>query len=691
MNNKQYINREISWLSFNERVLQEAQDTSNPILERLKFLGIFSNNLDEFFRVRFASLKRIVESKINVKSVLGGTPQAILKQIKQIATEQRTTFENVYDQLMKELENENIHLINEKQLDKEQGEFVRAYFQEKVRPTLTPLMIDTKIPFPNLDEKRVYLAIKLVPKSNRKARYFLIVVPTHILDRFLILPQRGKDRYIIQLDDIIRYNLNDIFYIFSYTKVESNIIKVIKDSELDIDNDMAESFLEQLRKSLKKRAKANPVRFVYDQEMSEDLYEILIDRLKLTESDNIQKGRRYHNHREFMNFPDLGKKSFVNPPVQALIHPVLQANKSVFAAMKKGDFTLHFPYHSFHYFIDFLREAAIDPKVKSIKMTLYRVADQSAVINALMNAIRNGKIVTVVVEIQARFDEEHNIYWAKKLHREGANIIYGVKGYKVHSKLCIIERKEKGKLVEYLNIGTGNYNEATASIYTDVSLFTTDTRLCSEVGKLFNLIENPLSKVEFKYLITSPLDTRRVILEKIQQEIAHAEAGKEAAIMFKVNGLSDKEIIDALYMASKAGVKVKLICRSICSLKPNIKGLSENIEAISIVDKYLEHARIYLFENAGNKDLYISSADLMLRNLDFRIEVACPIFDANIKSEIIDILNIQFSDNVRARRIDSQLSNKYKANKGEKRVRSQEEIYNYLKDKNYLANKEQMI
>lgn len=690
MSHQHYINREISWLSFNERVLQEAQDPSNPLLERVKFLGIFSNNLDEFFRVRFASIKRIVESRLKIKSVLGGSPESILKQIKIIATKQRDTFESVYDQLLLELEKENIHLINEKELDEKQGQFVREYFQEKVRPTLTPLLLDDQLTFPNLDERRVYLAVKLFPAKSKKVRYFLIVVPTHILDRFLILPQQGKDRYIIQLDDVIRYNLDDIFYIFKYTKIEACVIKVTKDSELDIDNDVAQSFLEQVRKSLKKRAKANAVRFVYDEQMPDDLYQLLVNKLKLTESDNIQPGSRYHNHREFMGFPDLGRKSLVNKSVPPLLHPVLQANKSVFAAMKKGDFILHYPYHSFHHFIDFLREAAIDPKVTAIKMTLYRVADQSAVINALMNAIRNGKRVTVVVEIQARFDEEHNIYWAKKLHREGGNIIYGVKGYKVHSKLCLIERREKGKLAQYLNIGTGNYNESTATLYTDESLFTTDERLTSEVNKLFNLIENPLSKVNFEHLIVSPFDTRSVITQKIRREINHAKSGKPASIVMKVNGLSDQEIIDELYFASQAGVKVRLLCRSICCLKPGIKGLSENIEVISLVDKYLEHARVYLFENDGENDLYLASADMMIRNLDYRIEVACPIFNPIIKQEIIDILNIQFSDNVRARIIDSRNRNKYKSTNGEKKIRAQEEIYEYLKDK-YQTPKKQKV
>lgn len=681
MGSKNYVNREISWLSFNERVLQEAQDPSNPLLERVKFLGIFSSNLDEFFRVRFATIKRIVDSKIKIKSVLGGTPEMILKKIKQIATEQRDKFENIYDQLLQELEKENIHLINEKELDEKQGEFVREYFQNKVRPTLTPLMIDSASSFPNLDERRVYLAVKLFPKKTKKVRYFLIVVPTHNLNRFLILPQKGKERYIIQIDDVIRYNLDEVFYIFNYSKIEAYVIKVTKDAELDIDNDVAQSFLEQLRKSLKKRAKANPVRFVYDQDMPDDLYDLFINKLNLTESDNIQAGGRYHNHREFMDFPDLGKKSLVNKPIQPLLHPVLQENKSVFAAMKKGDFMLHFPYHSFNHFIDFLREAAIDPKVISIKMTLYRVADQSAVINALMNAIRNGKRVTVVVEIQARFDEEHNIYWAKKLHREGANIIYGVKGYKVHSKLCMISRMEKGKVVDYLNIGTGNYNESTANLYTDVSLFTTDTRLSMDVEKLFNLMENPLSRVSFDHLMVSPFETRNSIIEKIRREVKHAKSGKKSGISLKINGLADQEIIDELYAAGQQGVKIRMICRSICCLKPGVKGLSENISAISIVDKFLEHSRIYLFENDEKKELYISSADLMIRNLDHRIEVAAPIFDEKIKKEIIETMEIQFSDNVRARIIDDKLSNKYKSSLGKEKVRAQEAIYNHLRDK----------
>jgi polyphosphate kinase len=677
------INREISWLSFNERVLQEAADPNVPLMERLKFMGIFSNNLDEFFRVRFASVKRIVKYKVGGEIVHGGSPRQILNQIRQISLKQRTQFQKVYERVLLDLEKENVFILDEKTLSIGQGQFVKDYFLEAVQPNLTPLMIDALQEFPTLNDHHIYLAIKCSNKKEKdgkkKTRYALIDVPTDTCPRFIVLPADGERRCIILLDDIIRYNLREIFYLFEYDKYEAYTIKLSRDAQLDLDNDVTTSFIDKLSRSIRKREVATPVRLVYDEEIPKDLLQFLIHKINVTEHDSIIPGARYHNFKDFIRFPDLGLDHLKEKQFPPLPHKEIKPYHSIFSAIKQKDILLHLPYQSFHHITHFLREAAIDPKVKEISISLYRLAKDSAIINALINAVKNGKRVNVIVELQARFDEERNINFAKRLADEGANIVYGVRGLKVHAKLCLISRKEKGKMMLYANIGTGNYNEDTARLYCDESLFTCDNRITSEVAKIFGFLDNHLKVGTYRHLLVSPFVMRKRLLTMIATEVKNALEGKEAHIILKVNGLIDVEMIARLYEASQAGVRIRLIIRGICALIPGIKGLSENIEAVSIIDKYLEHSRIYAFANGGDWKYYIGSADWMTRNLDYRVEAACPIYDPELKKEIRDILEIQFSDNVKARVLNGERHNKYKRDKSKVKVRAQEEIYNYLK------------
>ena len=675
-----HINREISWLYFNERVLQEAMDENTPLIERLKFLGIFSNNRDEFFRVRVATMNRLLNfQKKNFKKNF--RPKKILNQIDEIVAQQEITFTDTFNDIIEELKKENIFFINETQLSKKQGKFVKEYFRENVRPHLFPLMLNDIKNLSNLKDYSFYLAVHLLKASEEtKENFALIEVPVETLSRFLILPEENKNIYFIMLDDVIRFCLNDIFAAFGYDKFEAYTIKFTRDAELDIDNDISKSFLELMSDSIKQRKKGVPVRFIYDASISEFLLTKLTKKFKITSNDQLRGGGRYHNFKDLMAFPKIGPKKLRFPPLSPLIHKDLPQNKSIFSVLKEKDIMLHYPYQSFQYIIDFLREASIDPKVKSIKMTLYRAAKDSNVINALINAARNGKSVTVFLELQARFDEQANIYWSGKLQEEGVKIIQTIPGFKVHSKLLLINRKEDGENFYYSNIGTGNFNESTAKVYADDSLLTSNQNISKEVDKVFHLFEYKYDPPTFKYLIVAPFGLRNFFMRKINNEIKNAKAGKNAWLIFKVNSLVDKRIVKKLYEASQAGVKIQLITRGISVLIPGIPKLSENIEAISIVDKFLEHSRVFVFCNDDDNKYIISSADLMLRNLDHRIEVACPIYDKEIQKELRKMLDIQLSDNCKARIISKDKPNKYKKTDSSEKIRSQIEIYNYFKN-----------
>jgi polyphosphate kinase len=678
--NPRFVNRDVSWLSFNARVLQEAEDKTVPILERLRFLAIFSNNLDEFFRVRIATLKRVMDFGKKAKTQLHIKPQKLLDEIQKIVIQQNLQFEKTYKEIQQELRTHGIHIIDETKLSAVQSKFVKNYFADNVRPALVPIMLDQVKQFPYLKDKSIYLGVKLsVDGKPKMTQYALLEIPSDPAGRFVILPSVNNNQYVILLDDIIRHNLPEVFSIFPFDRIEGYTIKLTRDAELDIDNDVSQSFLDKISKSVKNRQKGDPVRVVFDQSMPPDLLAILTSRMKLRKYDNLIPGGRYHNFKDFMAFPALGAKSLRYEDYKPLVHPALMKDKSIFDAIKKRDILLHYPYQGFGHFIELLREAAIDPTVKSIKITLYRAAKKSKVINALINAARNGKDVTVVVELQARFDEEANIKWAKALAEERIHVIYGVQGLKVHSKLCLIQREEKGKNKMYANISTGNYNEVTSTVYCDESLLTADPQICSEVAHVFDFFDRNYIVRHYKNLIPSPLRTRKKFISLIDAEIYNAKHGHKAGIVLKMNSLVDEEMIAKLYEASNNGVPIRVIVRGICALIPGVPGMSENIEAISIVDRYLEHSRIFIFSNDGDPLYYISSADWMARNLDSRIEISCPIADPRLQQELLDILEIQWSDNVKSRVLEAPQSNTYRSSTTPIKVRSQDKIYQYLK------------
>ncbi len=615
------------------------------------------------------------------KNILGYNSKSTLKKILEVVLAQNTRFEKNYTKLLKELEGHNIHIINERQLNQEQSEFVNSYFHKEVRSRLMPYLITRDTELPNLTDDAIYLAVHLSKKDSPKRKHALLEVPTNVLPRFILLPGKKDEQYIIFLDDIIRFGLKDIFFIFDFDEINAYTIKLTKDAEFEIADDISESYIDKLSKSLQQRKKGTPVRFIYDRCMPEDLLKIITKKLNLGPDDVIIPSNRYHNFKDFMKFPNLGKKNFYNEELVPVPHRDIPQGKSILAAVKNKDILLFFPYHPFDQFIDMLREASIDPAVTSIQITLYRLARNSSVINALLNAVRNGKDVTTVVELQARFDEEANIHWGNKLLDEGVKVIYGVPGLKVHSKLCLVTRVVRDVTERYAAVGTGNFNEDTARVYTDHLLLTANKKITNEVFKAFNFFRVNYKKDNFYHLVLSPFFLRNKIVLLIENEIKNAKLGKKAYIYLKLNNLTDTEIINYLYEASNAGVKIKLIVRGMLSLVPGIKNSSEHIKAIGIVDRFLEHSRYLIFCNDGDEQIYISSADWMPRNLDHRIEVTCPIFDKSIKAEIREIFDIQWEDNLKARIYNETQSNEF-VEPGKKVIQSQIEIYNHIKKNN---------
>ena len=673
------INREISWLSFNQRVLQEANDPSVPLMEKVKFLAIFSSNLDEFFRVRVATLKRLMQLGNKSKLLISDDPKAVLNKIQKIVTQQQSQFEKYYQAILEELQQQNIVIVNEAKLAPKQEAFISQYFQEKVRPSIVPLMASQLPKFPSLDERSLYLAVHLEEqKSDPESEYALVEVPVGGLSRFITLPCDNGMTTVILLEELIRICLPEIFSMLDLNVKEAFPIKITKDAELDIEDNVTKSFVETISKSVKRRTQGLPVRLTYDSNISDSFLAYLTKRLRLSDVDTLLPERRYLNFKDFMRFSKLGPDSLQYESIAPLPHKVIQPGRSLLNTIREQDILLHYPYQSFHYMIDLLREAAIDPKVSSIRMTLYRVAEMSKIVNALSHAVKNGKNVTVLFEFRARFDEEANIYWANQLIEEGARVIYGIPELKVHAKLCLITRKERGKSMRYATIGTGNFNEDTARLYGDHTLFTADKRLTSEVKAIFDFLKTNYKLSDYKHLLVSPFFMRDRWYELIQYEIKQAKAGKESYIMVKLNSLMDQGMVDMLYKASQAGVKIKLIIRGICSLIPGIPGVSENIEAISIVDKFLEHSRIFIFCNGGNEKYYISSADWMTRNLDHRVEAACPIYDGDLQRELRAYFDIQWSDTTKARILDEEQANHYRQIPDAPPVRAQEAIYDFL-------------
>lgn len=682
------IARDISWLSFNARVLQEAADPTVPLRERIRFLGIFSNNLDEFFRVRVATLKRMIQFGHKANMHLEDNPQEILDEIQMTVLNQQGEFHRIWEEVKALLKEQKILLLTEKELNKEQQEFVRNYFEEEVSSEVIPLMIENIQQFPTLKDKTIYLGVVMWKRESAlRRKYALIEIPGRSMNRFVILPSHKPDEHhIILLEDIIRFNLPDIFSYFGYDQYQSHIFKVTRDAEIDIDQDVSTTIIQKLEKGIKNRRKAKTVRFVYDREMDPGLLEYLVRRMGLTKRDNLIPGGRIHNFRDFMDFPEqvFKEKRHRKKPFD---HPLL-TERRVSDVIQEKDLLLHFPYHSFTPMIDLLREAAFDPDVVSIKITCYRLAPQSKIINALINAVSIGKEVVVMLELRARFEEEANLQWKERLEEEGAKVLVEIPNLKVHSKICVIRKKTANNNdLLYGFVSTGNLNERTAKLYADHCLLTSNQKIMADVNRMFNYLEQPKSAINFlkdcKYILPSPLFAKRALLQLIDEEIKQARKKKTAAITLKMNSLSDEDMIQKLQEAARAGVQIKLIVRGIFCMLSDHKKYKKPVKAISIVDEYLEHARVWVFHNRGKEKVYLSSADWMKRNLEHRVEATCPIWNENLKLELMDILEIQLQDNVKARKQDNELSNEY-IRTTRKKIRSQVETYNYLYKKQNL-------
>jgi len=681
-----FFNRELSWLSFNYRVLQESKDSSVPLYERIKFLAIYSSNLDEFFRVRVASLRSLLNLKEKSREVLPFQPRILLKKIRETVQSQQEEFGRIYrEEIIPGLNNENIFLVNDQTISESQKEFVKNYFLDQVVPFVQPMLLDKNKISTFLHNKAIYLAVRLKSRKKTKHtgksklqrfRYAIVEIPADKLGRFVSLPEESTKKFVMFLDDVIRFNLPSLLPGYHVESCYS--VKLTRDAELYIDDEFSGDLVSKIKKGLSKRKTGAPSRFLYDQDMPQDFLKFLQDTLQLNKDDLIPGGR-YHNFNDFFSFPKFNKPHLEFEPMPPLNIKELDGIVSLFEMVSKSDILLRYPYQSYGYILKFLEDAADDINVKSIKITLYRIADDSLVIRSLVKAAENGKDVTVFVEVKARFDEETNFASADKLEKAGVKVYFSFPGLKVHSKICLIERIEKSNPKFYSYLSTGNFNEKTARIYSDYGLLTSNQDFGSEIGKVFNFLERKTEKEKFQHLLVAPFNLRKTLVELIDIEIQNAQDGKAVEITLKLNSIEDKKMIKKLYEASKAGVRVKLIIRGICCLVPGLKGISENIEAISIVDRFLEHSRVYIFQNNGDKKYFLSSADWMKRNLSRRVEVAFPIYDKEIQKQLQKMIDLQWSDNQKARIIDQKQSNGYKTTMDEKRIRSQYEIYKLMK------------
>ncbi|MEL3922844.1 polyphosphate kinase 1 [Aeromonas enteropelogenes] len=677
---KLYEEKELSWLSFNERVLQEAMDKTVPLIERVRFLGIFSSNQDEFFKVRVSDVKR----RILINEVHGGDDEAkvLLRAIQQKVMALGEAFDNTYKELLIALARHNIFLVNENQLSENIQKWLRVFFREKVLRHIIPILLNKEVnPVKFLKDEYTYLAIEM-KKNGQVIQYALVEVPTDDLPRFFQLPPEGtrRKKQIIILDNVIRFCLDEIFKgFFDYDEIAAYAVKLTRDAEYDLSDQLDLSLVDKMSDGLKQRLTAMPVRFVYEREMPAAMISFLKLKLQISSYDAIMPGGRYHNFKDFIGFPNVGRDYLENPKLPALECRDFDGFVNAFDAITKQDILLYYPYHKFHHFTELVRQAAFDPAVSAIRINIYRVAKKSRIIHSLIDAANNGKKVTVVVELRARFDEAANIDWANILTNAGVKVVFGVPSLKIHSKLCLITRHENGEAVRYAHIGTGNFNEKTAKIYTDFSLLTRHPDITAEVESVFEYIEYPYRRYKFNHLLVSPINSRRQLYRMIDNELANAKAGQPSGITLKINNLVDRDLINRLYAASQAGVPIQMIIRGMCALRPGVPGLSDNIRVISIIDRFLEHPRVMVFHNKGNPQLYISSADWMSRNIDGRIEVGTPIYDERLKQRILDILELQLSDTCKARVIDADQKNEYVKRGNRRKIRSQVAIYDYLK------------
>ncbi|SFG75845.1 polyphosphate kinase 1 [Pontibacter chinhatensis] len=671
-----YINRELSWLAFNYRVLQEAMDKNVPLLERIKFMAIFSSNLDEYFKVRVATLKRLIKLKPKTRSKLEEEPQETLDQVLQEVHRQQEEFGRVFrEEILPDLRRHHIHLLTEHDLNKEQEAWVQDYFEETLEPLLLPIILDETETHLFLRDQTVYLGVKMWDPAEadcKPERYAMLEIPTKKHgSRFVKLPTVDEQRYVMFIDDVIRFCLPRLFP--KYKSFAAHAVKVSRDAELDIEEEVSGSLMAKIQKSLKKRETGYPARLLYDPQTPQDLLDRMMAHTGIT-AEELVEGSKYHNFRDFFGFPDINLPDLKYKPQPTLIHPQLEQEPSILAAMKERDYLVHYPYQSFDYVLRLFEEAAQDPKVTAVSATLYRVADKSKVAKALVKAANNGKLVTVVVELKARFDEESNIYWAGKLQKAGANVIFGVSDLKVHSKLGLITRNEGGKLMNYAYLSTGNYNETTSKIYADHALFTADKRLTKEVEQVFNFFIDRQTDKKFEHLLVAPINMRQGFVKLVDREIKNAKKGLPASMILKMNALQDARMIRKLYEASQAGVKIQLLVRGICCLMPGVEGVSENIEVRGIVDRYLEHARVYIFHNNGEEKMYIASADWMTRNLNRRVEVAFPLYQPDLVEQVRHIIDLQLQDDTKTRTV----GNSYVKPDEPTNIRAQYATYDYL-------------
>ncbi len=675
-----YIHRDISWLSFNYRVLQEAKDPAVPLFERIKFLAIYSSNLDEFFRVRVANHLNLLRLGKKTKRKLDYDPQEILKEIIELVNAQQEEYSQIFEnQIIPELRQHGINLLRRLDLNQKQREFVESYFHENLLPFVQPVLMVRKKVRPFLNNAALYLAILMHDKTAAAGteEYGLVKIPSDHLPRFIKLPSAEGKHNLIMLDDIVRHNVSYMFP--GYDIDDTFSVKLTRDAELYIDDEFSGDLVEKIRQSLIKRHVGPPSRFVYDREMPASFLNYLQDILDIQEDGLLREGR-YHNNFDFFRFPDFGLNQLKNPPLPALSYRPLEEAVDFFGEIRRQDHLIHVPYHSYESVIRFFEESARDPYVTHIKIVQYRVARKSRIMEAIMSAVKAGKQVSCFVEVKARFDEEANLEWGERLERAGVQVHYSFPGVKVHSKLALVRRQESEGPRLYTYLSTGNFHEDTAKVYSDFGLFTSDQRLTSEVARVFSFLETTkLPEHDFQHLLVGMFNLRTDLLKLIDQEIANAQAGKTARIILKMNSLQDQEMVEKLYEASKQGVEIKLIVRGVCCLVPGVRNASSRIQAISIVDRFLEHARVFIFHNDGDEKIYLSSADWMVRNLTYRVETTFPVYDETLRKQILDIINIQLSDNVKARILDRKLTNKYRVNHSDLPIRSQVDTYYYLK------------
>ena len=669
-----FKNRELSWLDFNERVLQEAADITVPLIERLRFIGIFSNNLDEFYKVRYATVKRLALSKKKVKKFYKGeNAKDLLNLITERAIELQNRSNLILDFILKDLEKENIFIVDEQAIPKDSISYIESFFLDKIQPKLKIVLLNEKDDFPQLSESSCFLIIK-VESKNKNLNYAIIQFPDEF-ERFIVIKNQDV-KYVIMIDDIIRYHLFEIFKIFNPSNISANMIKFSRDAELDFDDDISKSYLEKISQSVKDRLKGDPLRFVYDKEIDPNTLKFLLEKMNInSEIDSVIPGGKYHNKKDYMNFPILNN-DLAYDKIEHLVIKDFYKHKTVFESIDERDFLVHTPFHKFNHILTFLSEASIDPDVKRICITIYRLSKLSSVANTLINAAKNGKEVVVQIELQARFDETNNIDYAKLMQDQGVKLIFGIPTLKVHAKVCVVEKLINNKILKYGFISTGNFNESTAKIYTDFTIFTSNQSLLDEISNVFEFFNFNYKKFKYEKLIISPYNTKNFFKSLIKNEIKNAKSGKDAFIKIKLNNITNYEMVEELYKAAEEGVKIYLVVRGICCLIPDQKNTHNNIELISIVDKFLEHTRMFIFCNNGKNKTYISSADWMTRNLDNRVEVTIPIEDEKISNQLNDIFSIYWNDNQKSRYVNSENNNEYRKNELGI-VRSQSQVYNY--------------